>query len=67
MSRNASGTKAQTLSAAGIEVVTANGWDGAALVKAFQGCWAVFINIDSDNPVSSVTHIFPVLMTDALA
>lgn len=36
----------------GIAVVTANNWDTKALEAAFQGCWAVYVNIDSDNPVS---------------
>ncbi len=51
LSRDAQGPKAQRLSGEGITVVSANNWDAQALEVAFQGCWAVFINIDSDNPV----------------
>jgi hypothetical protein len=44
--------KAQSLSAdCGISVVSANNSDSQALEVAFHDCWAVFINIDSDNPV----------------
>jgi hypothetical protein len=54
LSRNAQGVKAQSLSACGISVVSANNSDSQALEVAFQDCWAVFINIDSDNPVGPV-------------
>ncbi|OAL28906.1 hypothetical protein AYO22_02342 [Fonsecaea multimorphosa] len=50
LSRDAQGPKAQSLWDCGITVETANNWDSQALEAAFHGCWAVFINIDSDNP-----------------
>ncbi|OJJ42396.1 hypothetical protein ASPZODRAFT_170187 [Penicilliopsis zonata CBS 506.65] len=57
LSRNAEAPKANRLAQLGIEVVTANGWDVSALDKALAGCWALFINIDSDNPKIPLTDI----------
>ncbi|KAF9891229.1 hypothetical protein FE257_004793 [Aspergillus nanangensis] len=50
LSRDANGPKAKRLSDLGITVMTANNWNPASLQRAFEGCWGVFINIDSDNP-----------------
>lgn len=52
LSRDPTTEKAKVLLDLGIEVVKADNWDAGAMQKAFQGCWGVFINIDSDLPVS---------------
>lgn len=35
----------------GVELVQADGWDKAALVKAFHGSWGAFVNTNSDDAV----------------
>lgn len=49
---------AQALSSIGINVMTANNWEGDALAEVMRECWGLFINIDSDNPVSMITEHF---------
>ena len=51
ISRNPSSDAAKTLSALGIEMVKADGWDKASLLAAFSGSWAVFANTNSEDPV----------------
>lgn len=55
LSRNSDSPKSKALKDLGITVVTANNWNRSSLLTAFDGCWAVFINIDSDNPVCQPT------------
>lgn len=50
VSRDAGAAKAKDLSSKGIKVVTANNWKAHELALAMHGAWAIFINIDSDNP-----------------
>ncbi|KAJ5630180.1 hypothetical protein N7528_003837 [Penicillium herquei] len=50
ITRDAQSHKAKALSSLGINVVTANNWDGDALIQAMSDSWGLFINIDSDNP-----------------
>ncbi|CAI6041219.1 unnamed protein product [Clonostachys chloroleuca] len=50
LSRDPTTDKARTLSNDGIEVVKADNWNTDDLLRAFHGCWGVFINIDSDAP-----------------
>lgn len=45
---------AKALTGAGAEVVKADGLSKDELVAAFKGTWAVFANINSDDPVSPV-------------
>ena len=51
LSRDPGSDKAKKFSRDGIEVVKADAWEREELLKAFDGCWGVFINIDSDAPV----------------
>ena len=51
LSRDPSTPKAAQLSRLGVEVVRADFWNSKDLAQAFQGCWGLFINIDSDAPV----------------
>lgn len=51
LSRDPNGPKARKLAGQGIEVVKADCWKAEELETAFQGCWGIFINIDSDAPV----------------
>ncbi|KFA80083.1 hypothetical protein S40288_08202 [Stachybotrys chartarum IBT 40288] len=48
--RDVRSEKAQQLAGEGIEVVQADNWNREQLLRAFQGCWGIFINIDSDAP-----------------
>ncbi|KAF2629474.1 NAD(P)-binding protein [Macroventuria anomochaeta] len=49
--RNPSSDSAQRLSALGVEIVKADGWDKESIVAAFQGSWGAFVNTNSDDPV----------------
>lgn len=51
ITRNPESASAQNLSASGVEVVKADGWDKESLVAAFKGSWAVFVNTNSDDVV----------------
>ncbi|KAF2686323.1 NAD(P)-binding protein [Lentithecium fluviatile CBS 122367] len=51
ITRNPSSESAQKLSASGIEVVKADGWDKGSLLEAFKGSWGVFANTNTDDPV----------------
>lgn len=51
ITRNPSSDAAKKLTASGIEVVKADGWDKASLIAAFRGSWAVFANTNSDDAV----------------
>lgn len=57
LSRDPGSEKAQRLVAKGIEVVKADNWKADELLEAFKGCWGVFINIDSDAPVSRTSTV----------
>ncbi|CAI6337070.1 unnamed protein product [Periconia digitata] len=46
--RNPSSQASQRLSAAGAEMVRADGQDKASLVAAFKGSWGVFVNTESN-------------------
>ncbi|KAF5572952.1 hypothetical protein FPCIR_14140 [Fusarium pseudocircinatum] len=50
LSRDPSTKKAQALTQDGIEVVKSDNWNADDLKRAFDGCWGIFINIDSDAP-----------------
>ncbi|KAJ3550033.1 hypothetical protein NM208_g205 [Fusarium decemcellulare] len=50
LSRDPTGDKAQVLVKEGIEVVKCDNWNAEDLQRAFDGCWGVYINIDSDAP-----------------
>lgn len=52
LSRDPTTDKAQSLSKLGIEVVKCDNWKRDELLQAFARCWGVYINIDSDAPVS---------------
>ena len=49
--RNPSGDQAKRISALGVEVVRADGWDKASMVAAFKGSWGAFVNTNSDDPI----------------
>ncbi len=51
ITRNPSSDSAQQLSALGVEVVKADGWDKDSLIVAFKGSWGVFVNTNSDDPI----------------
>jgi uncharacterized protein YbjT (DUF2867 family) len=57
LSRDPTAAKAQVLSKDGIEVVKCDNWEADDLQRAFTGCWGVFINIDSDAPVQSLSGL----------
>ncbi|KAH0433006.1 NmrA family protein [Colletotrichum camelliae] len=50
ISRDPSSAKSKKLIDSGIEVVQADYRETEQLLKAFKGCWGIFINIDSDAP-----------------
>jgi uncharacterized protein YbjT (DUF2867 family) len=51
ITRNTSSESATKLSASGIEVFQADGWDKASLLAAFKGSWGVFVNTNTDDAV----------------
>jgi hypothetical protein len=53
ITRNPESAKAQELSKIGIEVVQADGWNREQMMKAFEGSWGVFVNTNTEDPVSS--------------
>lgn len=50
--RSLESAKASDLRIKGVEVVKANGFAKSQVIEAFRGSWAVFINTNSDDPVS---------------
>lgn len=52
ITRNPESAKALDLRTKGVEVVKANGFAKSQVIEAFRGSWAVFINTNSDDPVS---------------
>ncbi|PLB37646.1 NmrA/HSCARG family protein [Aspergillus candidus] len=51
ITRNASSTAAQNLTALGAEVVQADGWNKSQVQEAFSGSWAAFLNTNSEDPM----------------
>lgn len=49
--RNPSSDLVMLISALGVEVVNADGWDQTSMVAAFKGSWGVFVNTNSDDPI----------------
>jgi hypothetical protein len=52
ITRNPNSVAAQELSTLGASLVQADGSQSNQMTEAFQGSWAVFLNINSDDPVS---------------
>ncbi len=52
ITRNPGSDKSKALSALGVEMVKADGGSLDEIKRAFRGSWAVFLNTDSDSPVS---------------
>lgn len=52
ITRNPDSEKAKSLASRGIEVVKADGFVKEEVVEAFRGSWGVFVNTNSDDPVS---------------
>jgi saccharopine dehydrogenase-like NADP-dependent oxidoreductase len=52
ITRNPSSDVAKSLAEAGAEVVQADGLKKDEMVEAMKGSWAVFVNTNSDCPVS---------------
>ena len=57
VTRNPESEKAKALSEQGIEVVKADGFVKEQVVEAFRGSWGVFVNTNSDDPVSKLVII----------
>lgn len=53
ITRNPNSEKAKALAAQGVEVVKADGLVKEQVLEAFKGSWGVFVNTNSDDPVSS--------------
>ncbi|KAH6625833.1 hypothetical protein C7974DRAFT_208293 [Boeremia exigua] len=49
--RSPSSDSSQKISALGVEVVKADGWDKESMVAAFSGSWGAFVNTNSDDPI----------------
>jgi hypothetical protein len=49
--RDPSSDAAKRISALGVEVVKADGWDKTSMVAAFNGSWGAFVNTNSDDPI----------------
>ena len=52
ITRNPDSEKAKVLASQGVEVVKADGFVKEEVVEAFRGSWGVFVNTNSDDPVS---------------
>jgi NmrA-like family len=52
ITRNAESEKARELSKVGVEIVQADGWNKEQMTKAFKGSWGVFVNTNTEDPVS---------------
>ena len=55
ITRKPNSDAAKALSSAGVDVVQADGLIKNELVAAFRGTWAVFANINSDDPVRHIS------------
>jgi uncharacterized protein YbjT (DUF2867 family) len=56
ITRNPAGDAAKALAEAGAEVVMADGLNKDEMVRALKGSWAVFVNTNSDCPVSRLAN-----------
>lgn len=52
ITRNTDSEKARALASQGVEVVKADGLLKQEVLEAFKGSWGVFVNTNSDDPVS---------------
>lgn len=52
ITRNPESEKASSLASQGVEVIKADGFFKEQVVEAFRGSWGVFVNTNSDDPVS---------------
>lgn len=52
ITRNPDSDSAKALAARGVEVVKGDGMVKQDMLNAFKGSWAVFLNTNSDDPVS---------------
>jgi uncharacterized protein YbjT (DUF2867 family) len=52
ITRNTDSEKAKALASQGVEVVKADGLVKHEVVEAFKNSWGVFVNTNSDDPVS---------------
>ena len=59
ITRNLNSAKAKALAELGVEVVQADGARVDEMKQAFAGSWAVFVNTNSDDPVSTYTTYLP--------
>jgi hypothetical protein len=57
ITRNPESEKAMALASQGVEIVKADGFVKDQVVEAFRGSWGVFVNTNSDDPVSSKNPI----------
>lgn len=53
ITRNVESEKAKALAEQGVEVVKADGFVKEQVIEAFRGSWGVFVNTNSDDPVSN--------------
>lgn len=59
ITRNPHSDKSKSFAAQGAEMVKADGLDKASVLEAFRGSWAVFVNVNPDDPVSiSLSMVF---------
>jgi uncharacterized protein YbjT (DUF2867 family) len=49
--RDPSSDSAKRISALGIEIIKAGGWNKASMVAAFNGSWGAFVNTNSDDAI----------------
>lgn len=54
ITRDPESKKSKDLAALGAEVVCADGWNVAEMTSVLEGCWAAFVNTNSDDPVISL-------------
>lgn len=65
ITRNLDSEKSKALSSLGVEMVKADGGNLDEVKRAFQGSWAVFLNTDTENPVSCLQcHLKSMRNTD---
>lgn len=55
ITRNPQSDASRQLSALGVEIVSADGWNSEQMVEAFRGSWGAFINTNSFDPVGLST------------
>lgn len=58
ITRSVESDKAKALAEQGVEVVKADGFVKEQVIEAFRGSWGVFINTNSDDPVSMLLSVF---------